>query len=694
VTLRGSLWLVLATLACLLPFVDKAFHIDDVSFLWTARQIGVDAADFYGFRVNCSGRETAMTTCMAAPPLAGYYLAGGAALAGWSERALHLVYLLPALAAVLGSYALAASLCRHPGLAAWLTLLCPVFVVSSTSVMSDTLLLACFVWALALWHSGLARGSAARLAGAAVCVALAALIKYFGASLLPLLFAQGLAQRRRVGAWALWLLLPVAALAAYQAITSALYGQALLSEAGSFSGGFRAERGLPLWAWGVTTLSFGGGCLATVAFCGPWCWSRRWLGLGLAAVAAGLLGLAHAGQLGSFPLVDAGAPRWTLLAQLGVWLLAGLSILGLVVADLRQRRDAGSLLLGLWLLGTLAFAGLFNWSVTARAILPAAPAAAILAVRRLEARGVLAPGRKRRALAAPLALGAALSLAVAHADYAWAGSARQAARRVAQLYGQGSGTLWFEGHWGFQYYLEALGGRAVDWLAARPRPGERLVIPGNNTNTFLMPQVLSLQAGLAMRSPRWLASMHRAVGAGFYSDVWGPLPFAVGRVPAERYLVFEVGSHVELGRALEARGRIAHATDEYRAALDRDPDDARAHYALGAIDQRQGRLDPAIEHFRQAAFHAAPGDRRALRALADASRQRDGHHGAVIAFLEEAVRRAPGSAETHLLLGHFLRASGQLDRAIDAYRRAQALEPGNPTLRRNLDEALAERARP
>jgi hypothetical protein len=29
--------------------------------------------------------------------------------------------------------------------------------------------------------------------------------------------------------------------------------------------------------------------------------------------------------------------------------------------------------------------------------------------------------------------------------------------------------------------------------------------------------------------------MNRKIGAGFYSDVWGPLPFALGPAPAEEY---------------------------------------------------------------------------------------------------------------------------------------------------------------
>ena len=37
-----------------------------------------------------------------------------------------------------------------------------------------------------------------------------------------------------------------------------------------------------------------------------------------------------------------------------------------------------------------------------------------------------------------------------------------------------------------------------------------------------------------------VATVQPIVGAGFYSDSWGPLPFAIGRVPPERYFLFEI----------------------------------------------------------------------------------------------------------------------------------------------------------
>src|ERR1700691_4071250 len=97
--LKPGLALALLVLVCLAPFIGKPFNIDDPLFLWTARQIQSHPFDPYGFNVNWYGWESPMWEVTKNPPLAGYYLALSAANLGWSECALHLALLLPAVAA-------------------------------------------------------------------------------------------------------------------------------------------------------------------------------------------------------------------------------------------------------------------------------------------------------------------------------------------------------------------------------------------------------------------------------------------------------------------------------------------------------------------------------------------------------------------------------------------------------------------
>lgn len=73
------------------------------------------------------------------PPLAGYYAALVGSVAGWSERVLHLAFLVPALAMVLGTYFLAMRFGNSSLLAAMAALCTPGVVVSASSVMCDTM---------------------------------------------------------------------------------------------------------------------------------------------------------------------------------------------------------------------------------------------------------------------------------------------------------------------------------------------------------------------------------------------------------------------------------------------------------------------------------------------------------------------------------------------------------------------------
>src|SRR5262249_13812234 len=142
------------------------------------------------------------------PPLACYYAAAIGSVAGWSERALHLGFLLPALALVLGTYRLAQRSTSLPLVAASATLLTPGFLVSATSVMCDVMMLALWVWAITLWLEGFDRADKRRLLGSALLMSAAALTKYFGVCVIPLLILYSMQRCRGIGAWAGWFAVP------------------------------------------------------------------------------------------------------------------------------------------------------------------------------------------------------------------------------------------------------------------------------------------------------------------------------------------------------------------------------------------------------------------------------------------------------------------------------------------------------
>ena len=57
------------------PFLGRAFHMDDPLFLWAAKHIQTNPAHPYDFIVNWYGVEQPMSIVMENPPLASYFLA-------------------------------------------------------------------------------------------------------------------------------------------------------------------------------------------------------------------------------------------------------------------------------------------------------------------------------------------------------------------------------------------------------------------------------------------------------------------------------------------------------------------------------------------------------------------------------------------------------------------------------------------
>ncbi|HEY1375968.1 MAG TPA: glycosyltransferase family 39 protein [Gemmataceae bacterium] len=518
--------LVLAAAAagCLLPFAAKPLHIDDPLFIWAARRVHEHPLDPYGYIVNWDHFDQPMWQVTQNPPVAVYY-AAAAGLIGWGEVTLHLAFWLPAVGVLWGTYRLAQQFGAPPLLSALASLTAPVFFVSATTVMSDVLMLCGWLWALVWWDRGLREGRLGPLYGAGVLALAAVLTKYFAITLLPLMAVYALALAPR--GWLRWLPpLAVAAggVVAYRFGTQALYGQDLLGKAVEFTKGYEHAVFWSGASWrGTSALTFLGAGAGGLALLLPRPVLRRWLPfVALAALA------------GAFAVWDSGVPWW-FRAQLLGWAAVGGGLVLIAVGELYRRRDPESLLLALWITGTYAFTAFVNHSVNARSILPAMPALAILVLR--------LPGRDRGLTGGPawaLIPAAALALAVGWADLRTAEADRTAAQWASGFAPPGR-TLWFHGHWGWQYYLAQMGGRAWDETASRAVPGDVIAIAYND---YALPRPaddrVRTAAELDVAPCPWLATMSPSVGAGFYSFYWGALPYAFGPVAPERFEIVQV----------------------------------------------------------------------------------------------------------------------------------------------------------
>jgi tetratricopeptide (TPR) repeat protein len=123
-------------------------------------------------------------------------------------------------------------------------------------------------------------------------------------------------------------------------------------------------------------------------------------------------------------------------------------------------------------------------------------------------------------------------------------------------------------------------------------------------------------------------------------------------VEAARLAPDRADARVGLGMVYMAQGDASRASDAYRTALALDPSHVEAHNNQASLLARQGRWAEAVVHFRSAA-------------------EASGDHAEILVNL--------GTAELQ---------TGESQAALDAYRRALALEPGLGSARYGAGLAL------
>ena len=539
-------WMVLvATLVILTPFVTRAMTMDDPLFIWTAQHLQHHPTDPFGFSVNWFGFPESMLVNVQNPPLASYWLAL-AGVVSWADTWLHASMLPFALLAVWGVSRLARLVGADPFWAPLLTLGSAAFLISATNVMCDVMLVAMMVWAIVLWVEGLNRNSVRILLAGAVVAALAAWSKYFGISLIPLLAVYTIIRQRRV-TWTLApLLVTVALLVGWHFWTVGMYGVSHVFGAAKYATeiGSQQLEG-PRYFAAVTFL---GGCILWPLVIGLWRGRLpEWIVYAAAAGVGGYmfdyLNLKSGIRLASVPVSS--------VAMASVFFAAGISVFLLTLSyQWKNRRRPEAWLLGLWIWGTIIFMAFINWTVAARNLLPMVPALAVVVTMRPgqnESSGrygnSVAPQENSLPLA-PMAVASGVGLLVAitaaWADADWAGRVRETAGELAAKYQAEGKQVTFQGHWGFQYYMERAGAEAQNLHNLAMIPNLVAILPANNTNVD--PGVLTGWETVEVRREAAGGGLYVndvTGSAGFYCHLFGMLPFAMATGTPDKYSILQ-----------------------------------------------------------------------------------------------------------------------------------------------------------
>jgi hypothetical protein len=417
-----------------LPFLGKPVHIDDTNFLALARGAATDPWRPHDVLVNWQGSTERAFDVLSNPPGIAWWLSP---MLDAPILLLHLWMLPWLLLAAWGSWTLGRRFSTHPAGATLLICAAPIGLLATQAFTPDLPLLACTVAGL----GGLTREEGRNLEhrwGWALLVGCAALFRYSGAALVPMVALWGLWKGGRRAALILGTTAaaPLLLLMVHDLLT---YGQAHVLAMVEFQGTTAAGRDLARKLIASVAMLGGAAVLPII------CWTRprgAAMGLGM-GLALGICGAQLSGLTEE--------AFWTTL----IFAAAGGASLG--GALIHRWENSETRWLACWALLGLVFLLALRFTA-ARYWIPFFPAVVLLGLQQAGPRLVQAAS----------VLTVLLSLGLATDDHDLALVQRDLAQFVGQMDAE-QGR--FAGHWGWQYHLEGSGWQILEEDSPVPEGG-------------------------------------------------------------------------------------------------------------------------------------------------------------------------------------------------------------------------------
>lgn len=478
-----------------LPFCNQAFHMDDTVYIAVAKQIVNDWKNPFGFSYNWYGTQQPVGNFIDNLPGHSYYMAIWIKWFGLSEFVLHLSC-FPFLA--LTFYGMV-HLCKRfqvpPLLGGWLLAGSPAILVLSHTCMPDIAALSFFTASIALFIRGVDHPRLRTFFFSAFFLIASCLVKYTGL-LLPPLFAGYLATHRSqranlfaflrskrtilLGLFSAGALLSMPLLSAL--IHRLIAARTHIKTTTPFSHGLIIETLI------ILTLYLSSTTLFPVAYAPLWFNTKNLSKKIRLAMATLLSAMVFFFVLKKYPDRSNGLLISTFFF-LGITIL--FELIGKTFYSPKTEDSPDRYFLSFWVFFIFLSCPLLYFT-TVRRIIYLVPPLLILFLK--EMKPLFAAGISRKILKA-LLLGTTLTLAIAvsFSDFERANTYRWFSEQI-KSYPSRSGTRWFAGHWGFQYYMEQIGWKAFDVSKDKLSAGDILVISTTSDPYFFinsMPQLLT-----------------------------------------------------------------------------------------------------------------------------------------------------------------------------------------------------------
>ena len=604
---RDLTLLIFLVLLSSLPFLNRAIHLDENTYLGLARNV----SSHFWFPQDLNGLWFGIPVLNFSghthPVGLAYYLALLLNLSPHgAEWPLRLGILVFPLGYAIAGYFLAARFTKHPFWTAALMMATPAVLVFSPTLMPDLPMTTFWLFAVLSFFAGLGDGKVWKLMLAGILLICATLISYQAIFMSVLLGAYAWIRGEHRARVFVCLALPIVFLAVYWYAGYLHYGFFAATRSGKYlalSNIFGLEYFRQKFLGMLTTL---GG--ATV-FCFSLLWlfgrSIGWKKSSIVGLLAAVICLFVPADYSLFEYAE-----FFLFAFTGttlMWFIVGSLARGLKKVTAGDSSQVSDCFLLLWVSGVTLYTVLLAEFTAARYVAPLVPPLAICFVRGVEGFSGGDENAWCKFLHVTTFATWLLAVGIAYADMQYVGSYREFSQWFSGKYAQPGGTVWVGSEAGLRYYMERVGARPLVNAYSPVLPG---VLPGSAwgethfgkpaLNDLLVRPVSFLRYGLtpdlelsATIDSRRLTSSFPirtygpAAHAGLHGTNVGLLPFAISlasldEIDVYRYNVFARGSKDAIASAFprnEIQETVMAIKGERRTAIAM-PAPARLSYSV------------------------------------------------------------------------------------------------------------------
>jgi tetratricopeptide (TPR) repeat protein len=153
--------------------------------------------------------------------------------------------------------------------------------------------------------------------------------------------------------------------------------------------------------------------------------------------------------------------------------------------------------------------------------------------------------------------------------------------------------------------------------------------------------------------------------------------------------VFEL--NYQTGKLLLESNRPEKAQPMVLRAAELKPESARVQRLLGDIYLAQRLIDAAIPPYKKA-LRSHPNDASALSGLGRCYELKNENLDIALAFCQQSVEIMPAEGRFHLRLGRLLKKTGQYQKALEAFKKAETLGENAGDAIRAIEERSIEKA--